>query len=174
MQLGRYWETKDTRKRIKLALTVHRDFMQTFFIRFWGEGQYEPKTRGALTFLVCGRVSSLSFMQRTFDWDGWNVFVWWGRCKDRGTIGPQISMPVNGGRRKIFRPLEKMFWTWFQTIGHRLKNVGPSQKTLRPPNILSIRSLQSHISCSFRLAYQSRASKHENWKAVEHLKMYLK
>jgi len=32
--------------------------------------QYKPKTTGALTFLVCGRMSSLSFVQRTFDWGG--------------------------------------------------------------------------------------------------------
>jgi len=28
------------------------------------EGQYKPKTTGALAFLVCGRVSSPSFVQR--------------------------------------------------------------------------------------------------------------
>ena len=42
----RYWETNDTRKMIKLALTIYRDFMQKIFIRFW-EGQYKPKTTGA-------------------------------------------------------------------------------------------------------------------------------
>ena len=31
--------TNHTRKRIKLALTIYRDFMQNFFITFWGEGQ---------------------------------------------------------------------------------------------------------------------------------------
>jgi len=76
VQLGRYWENKDTRKRIKLALTICRDFMKNSFIRFWEERQYKPKTTWALTFLVCGRMSSLSFVQRTFDWDGWNGFVW--------------------------------------------------------------------------------------------------
>jgi len=30
VQLGRYWENNDTRKRIKLALTIYRDFMQIF------------------------------------------------------------------------------------------------------------------------------------------------
>jgi len=70
VQLERYWETKDTRKRIKLALTIYRDFMQNCFFIFWEE-QYKPKPTGALTFLVCGRMSSLSFVQRMFDWDGW-------------------------------------------------------------------------------------------------------
>jgi len=64
-----------------------------FYIRFWEEEQYKPKTTGALTFLVCGRVSSLSFVQRTFDWDGWNVFFCRGRCRDWGAIGPQVGMP---------------------------------------------------------------------------------
>jgi len=104
VQLGRYWETKDTRKRFKLALTICRDFMQKFFIRFWEEGQYKPKTTGALTFFVYGRISSLSFVQRTFDWDGWNGFFWRGRCRDWGTIGHQVSMPINRGRRKFFYP----------------------------------------------------------------------
>jgi len=27
----------------------------------------------------------------------------------------------------------KMFWTWFKTIGHSLKNLGPSKKTFRLP-----------------------------------------
>ena len=62
VQLGRYWETKDTRKMIKLALTTYRDFMQEIFIRFWEEGQYKPKTTGAVTFLVRRRMSSLSFV----------------------------------------------------------------------------------------------------------------
>jgi len=29
-------------------------------------------------------MSSLSFVQRTFDWDEGNDFVWRGRCKDWG------------------------------------------------------------------------------------------
>ena len=67
VHLGHYWKTKDTRKRIKQALTIHRDFMQKFFIRFWEEEQYKPKTTGALTFLVCDQMSSISFVQRTLD-----------------------------------------------------------------------------------------------------------
>ena len=34
---------------------------------------------------------------------------------------------------KISPPLEKMCLTYFETIGHSLKNLSPSQKTLRPP-----------------------------------------
>ena len=35
--------------------------------------------------------------------------------------------------RKIFAPTGKLCWACFETIGHNLKNLGPSQKTLRPP-----------------------------------------
>ena len=86
-------------------------FQAKIFIRFWEEGQYKPKRAGALMFFVCGRMSSLSSVQSTFDWNYWNGFVWRGRCRDLGTIGPQVSMPVNRGRRKNFRPPAKMFWT---------------------------------------------------------------
>jgi len=68
-------------------------FHAKFFIRFGEEGQYKPKTTVVLTFLVCFRMSSLSFVQRTFDWDGWNGFVRRGKCRDLGAIGPQVSMP---------------------------------------------------------------------------------
>jgi len=60
------------------------------FLSDFVEGQYEPKTTGVLTFLGCGRMSSLSFVQRTFDWDGWNGFVCRGGCRDWGAIGPQV------------------------------------------------------------------------------------
>jgi len=41
----------------------------------------------------------------------------------RGGEGPlEKSSPLPG----------KMCWTWFKTIGHSSKNLGPSQKTLRP------------------------------------------
>jgi len=101
VQLGCYWETKVTRKTTKL------DYLPWFhakcFIRFWEEGQYKPKTTGNPNVLVSGRMSSLSFLQRTFDWDGWNGFVRRGRCRDWGTNGPQVSIPVTRGRRKMFR-----------------------------------------------------------------------
>ena len=109
MQLRRYWETNDTRKRIKLALTIYRDFMHKFFIRFWEEEQYKPKTTGVLTFLGCGRMSSLSFVQRIFGCDGLNGFVCRGTCRDWGTINPQVSMPANRGAGKFSPPLEKCF-----------------------------------------------------------------
>jgi len=38
VQLGRYWETKDTRKGIKLALIIYRDFMQNFSSDFERRG----------------------------------------------------------------------------------------------------------------------------------------
>jgi len=31
VQLGRYWETKDTRKKIKLFLIIYRDFVKIFY-----------------------------------------------------------------------------------------------------------------------------------------------
>ena len=34
---------------------------------------------------------------------------------------------------KLFVPNGKLCWTWFKIIGHSLKTLGPSQKTLRPP-----------------------------------------
>jgi len=49
---------------------------------------------------------------------------------------PQARNP--GGRkganppRKNFALPEKKCWTWFKSIGHSSKNLGPSQKTLRP------------------------------------------
>jgi len=62
-----------------------------------------------------------------------------------------------GAQENFSPPLEK----YFKTIEQNFKNLSPSQKTLRPPNILSIHSLQSHMSCSFRLPCQTRASKHD-------------
>jgi len=38
------------------------------------------------------RMSSISFVLWTFDWDGGNGFVWRGSCKDWGTFAPQLSM----------------------------------------------------------------------------------
>jgi len=37
-------------------------------------------------------MSSLSFVIRTFDWDGGNGFDWKGRCKDRGAVASQASV----------------------------------------------------------------------------------
>jgi len=48
-----------------------------------------------------------------------------------------LNRPVTRGAgkrsppRKI-SPTWKMCWTWFKSIGHNSKNLGPSQKTLRP------------------------------------------
>jgi len=35
--------------------------------------------------------------------------------------------------RKFFAPPGKMCWTYFKTVGHGFKNLGPSQETLRSP-----------------------------------------
>ena len=35
--------------------------------------------------------------------------------------------------RKFFAPSGKICWAYFKTIEHSLKNLSPSQKTLRPP-----------------------------------------
>jgi len=46
-----------------------------------------------------------------------------------------VTRPVTTGAkppRKFFATPGKMCWTWFNTIGHSSKNLGPSQKTLRP------------------------------------------
>jgi len=111
VQLGRYWETNDTRKTIKLVLIIYQDFTQKFLSDFERRSNINRKQLGILTCLVHGRMSSLSFVQRTFDWNGCNGFVWRGKCRDWGTTEPQVRMPVNRGRRKIFRPLGIMFWT---------------------------------------------------------------
>ena len=81
----RYWGTNDTRKRIKLALTIYRDFMQNFL------SDFERRDNKTVCLLVRSQLSSLSFVQRTIYWDGGNGFVWRGRCRDWGTIATQIS-----------------------------------------------------------------------------------
>jgi len=37
-------------------------------------------------------MSSLSFVLRTFDWDGGSGFVWKVRCKDWGAISTQVGV----------------------------------------------------------------------------------
>ena len=93
VQWWRYWATKDTRKRIKLALTIYRDFMQNLFIIFWEAGQRILNCElPEFCLLVRGRMASLSFVQRAFDWDGGSNFRWSGRCGDWGTIAPPVSV----------------------------------------------------------------------------------
>jgi len=47
-----------------------------------------------------------------------------------------LDRPVTRGGdsppRKFFSPRGKICWIYFETIGHSLKNLVPSQKTLRP------------------------------------------
>jgi len=42
--------------------------------------------------LVCGRMSSLSIVQKIFDWDDGNNFVWRGSRKDYDTIATHVSV----------------------------------------------------------------------------------
>jgi len=89
--LRSYWGTNDRRWKVKLALTIYRDFMQNLFIRFWEEGQYQPRTTAALMFASPqSNVISL-FVQRTLDWAGRNCIAWRGRCRDFGTIATQLT-----------------------------------------------------------------------------------
>jgi len=37
-------------------------------------------------------MSSLYLIQRPFDWDGGNSFVWLGRCREWGAIAPRIDV----------------------------------------------------------------------------------
>jgi len=62
--LGRYWGTNDRRKWIKACpdYLAHRHFMQSIFIRFWVEGEYIPRSTGALIFVVWGWMSSHSYV----------------------------------------------------------------------------------------------------------------
>jgi len=43
-------------------------------------------------FATRGEMSSLSFVQGTFDWGGGNGFGSRGRCRDWEIIAPQVSM----------------------------------------------------------------------------------
>jgi len=67
--LGRCWGTNDRRKRIKLALIIYCDFMQSLSHQISEEGQYKWRTTGALK-LASLRSNIISFfVQKTFDWD---------------------------------------------------------------------------------------------------------
>jgi len=65
-------------------------------------------------------------------YDGWN----WPKDYARRLFRERLDRPVTRvGRRppsKIFRLPGKMCWTSFKTIGHSSRNLGLSQKTLRP------------------------------------------
>ena len=47
------------------------------------------------------------------------------------------SQARNQRVRRNFAPTGKLCWTYFETIGHSLKNLSPSLKTLRPPGMVS-------------------------------------
>jgi len=52
-----------------------------FFCQILSGEQYKPVqagTMGPVCLLVCGRMSSLSFFERTIDWGGENGFGWRG------------------------------------------------------------------------------------------------
>ena len=74
VSLGHYWGTNDTRKRIKLALTIYRDFMQTFLSDFWEEGQYKPRTTGALMFADSRSNIILLLCSKNF-WPRWRKWL---------------------------------------------------------------------------------------------------
>ena len=59
--VGRYWGTNDTRKRIKLALTIYRDFMQSLFYQILRAGAIET---AALMF-ACPQPNVISFLCST-------------------------------------------------------------------------------------------------------------
>jgi len=84
VSLGRYWETNNKRKRIKLPLTIYHDFMQSLFIIFWDEGQCISQTTGALTF-----ASLRSNLFPWFKWllSGWRKWLWRGRCRAVVLVG---------------------------------------------------------------------------------------
>jgi len=76
--LGRYWETNDTRKRIKLVLTIYRDFMQNFLIRFWEEEQHKPRTTTALMFAT-PQSNIISFPCSKDFWLSWRKLLYLAR-----------------------------------------------------------------------------------------------
>jgi len=60
------------------------------FVSRFSEGQYKPRTIGAIIF---ASLPSISFLcSKYFDWDDGNSFVWRGRCRDWGTTAPQMSV----------------------------------------------------------------------------------
>jgi len=56
-----------------------------------------------------------------------------GRKQSKFNYNQARNQGRSGGATKIFAHPEKMCWTSFKIIEHSLKNVVPSQKTLRPP-----------------------------------------
>ena len=131
---------------------------RALFNRFSKEGAYKPRNNipDQWCLLKTAIKSFLSFVLRTFDWDGTNGFVCRGRCRDWGAIAPQVSV---------------LWKTWFHdkhrgTLAHWIWPIFLSKhftNLLTPqPNVF------------FMLAYQSRASKHKNWKELDGLKLSLK
>ena len=145
--LGHYWRTNHSRKRIYLALTIYRDFMQSLFLSGFERGgaiRINRKQLGPSCLLVCRRMSSLSFVQKTFDWDS---FVWRGRCSDWGTIAPQVSVLTKSWcQDKRWGIL--VHWIWPRLLSKHFISLLTPQ-----PNVVF-----------FRLAYQSKASIHNNWR----------
>jgi len=97
-------------------------------------------------------MSSLSFVQRTFDWDGGNSFV--RRGKRRGTRAPLSP-------RKYFKKglISRQTLEHFGTLDMK--------KTLNN-HLMSLFIPQPHV-VFFRLAYQFRNSKHTNLKSYNFL-----
>ena len=64
-------------KRIKLALIIYRDFIQNYFIRFWEEGQYQPRTTAALIFASpqSNVISFFLFKEFWLSWRKWLCLV---------------------------------------------------------------------------------------------------
>ena len=125
--LGRCWGTNESRKRIKLALTICRDFMQSLFYNV------------------------ISFLCSNGLWLGWQKwFVWRGRCREWGTMAPQVSVSKKPWfQDKLWGTLAH--WIWPRLLRKHFINFW----------------FHSHMSRFFRLAYQSRAAKHKNWKELE-------
>ena len=69
VQLGRFWETKDTKKRVKLALIIYRDFMQKFLSEFERRGNINRNQPGTLTFLM--QSNGISFLCAKDFWRRW-------------------------------------------------------------------------------------------------------
>jgi len=95
-------------------------------------------------------MSTLSFVQMAYDRNGRNGLSGEEGVGNGGTMAPQVSVSKKPWfQDKLWGTLAH--WIWPRLLSKHFINFW----------------FHSHMSCFFRLAYQSRASKHKNWKALE-------
>jgi len=131
---------------------------RAFFIRCSEEGQYKLRSTSTGSILFANpRSNVISFLCSKDFWLGWGKRF----CLER---------KVQGLVRNCF-PSKCVKKTWFQdkhwdTLAHWI------WPRILSKHFISLLTPQPDVFC--RLAYQSRASKHKNWKELDRLKLYLK